>query len=71
MKSEAKYSINFVESKKKFCLSLHYFGSNSFLHANGVKMYQFKAKYSKAKSYPLCLDNISKDFTFDNMNKLG
>ena len=34
-------------------------------------MYQFKAKDSEIKSYPLCLGNISKDFTLDNMQKTG
>ena len=34
-------------------------------------MYQFKAKYSKIKSYSLCLGNILKDFTIDNMRKTG
>ena len=30
-------------------------------------MYQFKAKDSEIKLYPLCLGNISKDFRLDNM----
>ena len=34
-------------------------------------MYQFKAKDLKIKEYPLCLGNISKDFTIDNMKKTG
>ena len=34
-------------------------------------MYQFKAKDSEIKSYPLCLGNISKDFTLNNMQKTG
>ena len=50
-------------------LSLHYNGSNSFLFANAVKIDQFKAKYSEIKPYPLRLDNISKDFIFNNMKK--
>ena len=29
--AEAKYSINFLESNKKYCLSLHYNENNSFL----------------------------------------
>ena len=29
--SEKKYSINFTENNKKFCLSLHYNGANSYL----------------------------------------
>ena len=36
-----------------------------------VKMYQFKAKDSEIKPYPLCLGNISKDFAIDNMKKAG
>ena len=47
-------------------LSLHYNGSNSFLFVNAVKIYQFKAKDSEVNPYPLCLGNISKDFTLDN-----
>ena len=34
-------------------------------------MYQLKAKDSEIKSYPLCLGNISKDFTLDIMQKTG
>ena len=41
---EAEYSINFSRSQRKFCLSLHYNGSNSFLFVNATKIYQFKAK---------------------------
>ena len=43
---EAQYSINFARSNRKFYLSLHYNGSNSFLSANTTKIYQFKAKES-------------------------
>ena len=35
----------------------------------GVNIYQFKAKDSEIKSYLLCLGNISKDVTVDNMKK--
>ena len=40
---------------------------NRFLFANGTKIYQFKAKNSKIKDNTLCLGNISKDFTNNNM----
>ena len=33
------------------------------------KIYQFKAKDSEIKNYVLCLGNISKDFTINNMKK--
>ena len=67
--AEAKYSINFTQSSRKFCLSLHYNGMNSFLFVNATKIYQFKAKDSEIKRYPFCLGNISKDFTAINMKK--
>ena len=34
--AEKFYSINFTESNKKFCLSLHYNGANSYLFVNGT-----------------------------------
>ena len=67
--AEAKYTFNFNESKKRFVLSLSYNGRNSFLFINTVKIYQFRAKDSEKKPYPVCLGNISKDFTLDNMKK--
>ena len=36
---EAEYSINFTENEKKFCFSLHYNRSNSYLFVNGVEIY--------------------------------
>ena len=50
-------------------LSSRHNGSNSFLFANTVKMYQFKAKDSQIKPYRLFLGNISKDFTVNNLKK--
>ena len=67
--AEAKYPINFTQSGKRFVLSLHYNGSNSFLFVNTTKIYQFKAKDSEVKDYTLCLGNISKDF--QNIEKIG
>ena len=50
-------------------LSLCCNGSNSLLFVNAAKIYQFKAKDSEMKGYALCLGNISKDFTLNNMKK--
>ena len=36
----AQYSINFPRSNRKFYLSPHYNGSNSFLFVNATKIYQ-------------------------------
>ena len=63
------YSINFTVTKKKFCLSLHYNGADSYLFANGTEIYKFKAKDSEIVATPLCLGNISKDWSADNMKK--
>ena len=65
------YSINFTVTKKKFCLSLHYNGANSYLFVNGTEIIKFKAKDSKIVATPLCLGNISKDWSRDNMKKTG
>ena len=56
--AEAKYSINFTRFQRKFCLSRHYNGINSFSCVNATKVYQFKAKDSEIKKYSLCLENI-------------
>ena len=61
------YSINFTVTKKKFCLSLHYYGANSYLFVNGTETYKFKAKDSEILASPL--RNISKDWSIDNMKK--
>ena len=67
--AEKMYSINFTLTKKKFCLSLHYNGANSYLFVNGIEIYKFKAKDSEIVAPPLCLGNISKDWSTDNMKK--
>ena len=69
LKAEAKYPINFTQSEKRFVLSLHYNGSNSFLFGNATKMYQFKVRDSEIKDDALCLGNISKDFAINNVKK--
>ena len=63
------YSISFTVTEKKFCLSLHYNGANSYLFVNGTEIYKFKAKDSEILASPWCLRNISKDWSADNMNK--
>ena len=44
---EKMYSINFTVTKKKFCLSLHYNGANSYLFVNGTEIIKCKAKDSE------------------------
>ena len=69
--AEVKCPMNFTQPRKRFVLSLHYNGSNSFLFVNATKVYQIKAKDSEIKDYTLCLSNISKDFIINNMKKTG
>ena len=69
--AEKMYSINFIVTKNKFCLSLHYNGGNSYLFVNGTEIIKFKAKDSEIVASPLCLGNISKDWSTDNMKKTG
>ena len=57
--AKAEYPINFAESGKRMVLSLHYNENNSFLFVNAVEI----------KPSQLCVVNISKDFTIDNMKK--
>ena len=65
------YSTNFTGHNKKFYLSLHYNGANSYLFVNGTEIYKFKAKDSEIVATPLCLGNVSKDWSVDNMKKTG
>ena len=67
--AEKMYSINFTVTKNKFCSSLHYNGANSYLFVHGTEIYKFKAKHSEIVPSPLCLGNISKDWSVDNMKK--
>ena len=65
------YPIDFTVAKMKLCLTLHYNGANSYLLVNGTEIYKFNAKYSEIVASPLCLGNISKDWSVDNMKKTG
>ena len=64
------YLINFTE-KNTFCLSLNYNGADSYLFVNRTEIYKLKAKDSEIVASPLCLGNISKDWSTDNVEKTG
>ena len=65
------YSINFTVTKKIFCLSLHYNGANSYLFVNGAEIHKCNAKDFEIAATALCLGNVSKDWSVDNMKKTG
>ena len=72
--AEKMYSINFTDHRKKFCLSLHCNGANSYLFVNGTEIIKFKALlqlYKEIIATPLCLGNMSKDWSVDNMKYTG
>ena len=52
-------------------MSLHYHGANSYLFVNETEIYKFKAKDSQILVGPICLGNISKDWSVDNMKRTG
>ena len=60
--AEKMHSINFSATGSRFCLSLLFNGANSYLFANGVEVIKFKPNV-------LCLGNVSKDFSADNMKR--
>ena len=65
--AQKMYSINFSLTKKKFSLSLNYNEANSYLFANGTEIKKFKAKDSKHLVGPICLGNISKERSANNI----
>ena len=65
--AKTMHLINFTEHNKTSCLSSHYNGEKSYLFGNGEEIINFKAKDSEIVATPLCSENISKDWTEDNM----
>ena len=64
------YSINLSESRKKY-FKRAYNRASSYSSVNDVEIIKFKAKDSEIVATPLCLGNISKDFSVDNIEKIG
>ena len=50
---------------------MHYNGANSYLFVSGTKLIKSKGKDSEIVARPVCLGNLSKDFSVDNMKKTG
>ena len=69
LSAEQMYSINFTEKNKKNYLSLHYNKENSCLFVNGTGIIKFKSRDPEILPYPLCLENISRDWSVHNMKK--
>ena len=67
--AEKIYSQNFTQSSKKFVLSLHYNGNDSYLFANGRQELKFKAKDDQLIIDKLCLGNLSNEWTTSESEK--
>ena len=50
---------------------MHYNGAYSYLFVNDKEIHKFKVKDSEIVAIPLCLGNISKDWSVCNMKKTG
>ena len=50
---------------------MHHNGSNSYLFVNDIEIHKFKTKDSEIIAAPICLGNISRDFSVDNMKNTG
>ena len=57
--AEKVYSQNFTQLSKKFVLSLHYNGNDSYLFVNGKQELKFKSKTTHLIKEKLCLGNLS------------
>ena len=50
---------------------MHYNGARTYFFINGTDTHKFKAKESEIAATILCLGNISKDLSIDNVKKVG
>ena len=69
--AEKMYYRNFTEPGKKFILSLHYNGNNSYLYVNGNQELKFKAKTDQLVKEKLCPGNLSDQWTTSESEKTG
>ena len=68
---ENNYYRNFTDPGKKFVLSLHYNGDNSYLLVNGRQELKFKAKTDQLVKEKLCMGNLSDKWTASESEKTG
>ena len=67
--AEKMFYRNFTEPGKKFILSLHYNGDNSYLFVNGREELKFKTKTDQIINKNLCVGNLSRYWTRDQSTK--
>ena len=69
--AEKNYCRNFTDPGKKFVLSLHYNGDDSYLFVNGRQELKFKAKTDQLVKEKLCIGNLSDQWTASESEKTG
>ena len=69
--TEKVYSQNFSQASKKFVLSLHYNGDDSYLFVNGKQELKFKDKTEHLVKEKLCIGNLSDQRTASESEKTG
>ena len=67
--AEKMFYRNFTYPGKKFVLSLHYIGNNSYLYVIGNQELNFKAKTDQLVKEKLCLGNFSDQWTTSESEK--
>ena len=69
--AEKNFYRNFTDFGKKFVLSLHYNGDNSYLFVNGGQELKFKTKTDQLVTEKLCIENLSDQWTTSESEKTG
>ena len=69
--AEKMFYRNFTEPGKKFLLSLHCNGDNSYLFVNGRQELKFKAKTDQLVKEKLCIGNLSDQWAASESEKTG
>ena len=69
--AEKNFYRNFTDLGKKFMLSLHYNGDDSYLFVNGRKELKFIAKTDQLLKEKFCIGNLSDQWTTSKTGKTG
>ena len=69
--AEKNYWRNFTDPGKKFIISLHYNGDESYFFVNGRQELKFKAKTDQLVKEKLCIGNLSDHWTASESEKTG
>ena len=69
--AEKNFYRNFTNTGKKFVLSLHYNGDDSYLFVNGRQELKFKAKTDQLVKEKLCIGNLRDQWAVSESEKTG